>query len=50
MNRNGKTISGAQGGFTLIEVMVAMAVLAVGLLAVAGMQVISIQSNTGNRE
>ena len=30
--------------------MVAMAVLAVGLLAVAGMQIISIQSNTGNRD
>ena len=39
-----------ESGFTLIEVMMAMVVLAVGLMAVAGMQVISIQSNTGNRD
>ena len=44
------TNTAGQRGFTLIEVMVAMAVLAVGLLAVAGMQLIAIQSNTENRD
>jgi type IV pilus assembly protein PilV len=35
-----------EAGFTLIEVMVAMVVLAVGLLAVAYMQVSAIEGNT----
>jgi prepilin-type N-terminal cleavage/methylation domain-containing protein len=43
-------VKNRQQGFTLIEVMVAVAVLAIGLLAVAGMQVVAIQSNTGNRD
>ena len=37
-------------GFTLIEVLVAIVVLSVALLALAGLQIISIRSNSfGNR-
>ena len=35
----------AQKGFTLIEVLFGLIILAVGLLAVAGMQIISIRGN-----
>jgi type IV pilus modification protein PilV len=35
----------SQGGFTLIEVLVAMALLSFGLLAIASMQVVAIQVN-----
>jgi len=37
-------------GFTLLEVMIAMAILAVGLLAIAGMQIIAIRANAQSRE
>jgi len=36
-----------QAGFTLIEVMIAMLILLVGLLGVAGMQIVSFQNNQG---
>lgn len=36
-----------QGGFTLIEVMISVLVLLVGLLGVAGMQMLSLQANQG---
>ena len=35
-----------QAGFTLIEVLVAMTIFAIGLLAIAGMQVTGIQTNS----
>ena len=39
-----------QGGFTLIEVLIALTIFAVGLLAIAAMQTSAIQMNsTGNR-
>ncbi len=50
MNRQVRTRTENERGFTLIEVMVTMVILAVGLLAVAGMQVISIKSNTTSRD
>lgn len=50
MNRNLRRKKTTEQGFTLIEVMISMVVLAIGLLAVAGMQVISIKSNTENRD
>jgi type IV pilus modification protein PilV len=38
-----------KSGFTLIEVLVAMAVFAIGILAITGMQVTSIQGNQSAR-
>ena len=48
--RNGghpRPIAYRQGGFTLIEVMIAVLVLLVGLLGVAGIQIVSFQNNQG---
>lgn len=39
----------AQHGFTLLEVMIAMAIFAVGILAVSAMQINSINQNAGAR-
>ena len=39
-----------QSGFTLIEVMIALVILAVGLLALATMQIVSIRSNAFSSE
>ena len=39
-------IKGNESGFTLTEVLVAMTILAVGLLAIAGMQVTAMRGNT----
>ncbi len=37
-----------QSGFTLIELMVAITIFAIGLLSIAGMQITSINSNTAS--
>lgn len=42
--------SGPAAGFTLLEVLLAMAVLSVGLLGIAGMQISSIQGNVTSRD
>jgi len=39
----------AQHGFTLVEVMIAMAIFAIGILAVAAMQINSINTNAAAR-
>jgi type IV pilus assembly protein PilV len=41
-----KNICGNQQGFTLAELLVALTIFAIGLLAVAGMQVTAIQTNS----
>jgi type IV pilus assembly protein PilV len=45
-----KIIIKKQSGFTLIEVMIALVVLAAGLLALATMQIVSIRSNAFSSE
>lgn len=45
-----KNISNNDRGFTLIEVMIALVVFAIGLLAVASMQISSIGGNSTARE
>jgi len=40
-----KTQINIQGGFTLIEIMITMAILAVGILGIMSMQITSIQGN-----
>ncbi len=56
MDRKNKDISVNQfygllnsAGFTLIEVMVSLIILAIGLLAIAGMQLIVIRANLASR-
>lgn len=47
--QGGKAMSlprpGAQGGFTLLEILVAIVVLSIGLLGLAGLQVVSLNNN-----
>jgi type IV pilus assembly protein PilV len=43
-------INKKQSGFTLIEVMIALIILAVGLLALATMQIVSIKANAFSSE
>jgi type IV pilus assembly protein PilV len=43
-------IYNSQGGLTLVEVLVALTILAIGLLGVAMMQITSISGNTFSRE
>lgn len=43
-------INKKQSGFTLIEVMIALVILAAGLLALATMQIVSIRSNAFSSE
>lgn len=38
-----------QAGFTLIEVMIALAIFAIGILAVAAMQINAVKQNSGSR-
>jgi type IV pilus assembly protein PilV len=40
-----KTLNNSQGGFTLVELLVAITILAVGLLSIAGMQIVAIKTN-----
>ena len=41
-----ETASSRQAGFTLIEVLVALSIFAIGLLAIAGMQLTALKSNS----
>jgi type IV pilus modification protein PilV len=45
-----KNINKKQSGFTLIEVMIALVILAVGLLALMTMQIVSIKANAFSSE
>jgi prepilin-type N-terminal cleavage/methylation domain-containing protein len=45
--RGGLRSAGGSGGFTLIEVMIAVLILLVGMLGVVGMQMLSLQANQG---
>ncbi len=47
-NVNNRTLKGAEG-FTLLEVIMAISILTIGLLAVASMQVSAIRGNTMSR-
>lgn len=42
-----KRVGRGQGGFTLIEVMISVLVLLIGVLGIAGMQMLSLQTNQG---
>lgn len=44
-NRTRYSLAGCHDGFTLLEVLVALIVLSVGLLSLAGMQVIGLRTN-----
>lgn len=41
-----RELSSRQKGFTLVEVLIAMTILAIGLLAISQMQITSLQSNS----
>jgi type IV pilus modification protein PilV len=44
-----KNTAAASGGFTLIEVLIAIAIFAIGILAIAGLQIKSINLNSAAR-
>ncbi|MCB2148536.1 MAG: prepilin-type N-terminal cleavage/methylation domain-containing protein, partial [Deltaproteobacteria bacterium] len=46
MLHNHRLNSNEQGGFTLIEVLIAMAIFAIGILGVAALQITSVKGNT----
>jgi type IV pilus assembly protein PilV len=50
MDREYASMKHGQSGFTLIEGMVAAAILAIGLLALSGMQAMSLTKNVGANE
>jgi len=45
----GRLVMRPQAGFTLMEVMIALAIFAIGILAVSAMQITAINQNSGSR-
>jgi prepilin-type N-terminal cleavage/methylation domain-containing protein len=48
LNKDRRSIR-LQSGFTLVEVMIALAIFAIGILAVSAMQITAINQNSGSR-
>lgn len=44
-SKNGRRLRAAPAGFTLVEVMVSMAVLTIGMLGMANMQIVAVKQN-----
>lgn len=50
MIKHGRKKSSNENGFTIIEVLIAMAIFAIGILGVAKMQITSVNGNTNARK